>query len=104
LKVLFDLWVIANFLILFLFQVLFVPFTATGVFYPIAPRGGRNPQHIYPLAAIARLQRLPARVKMVFGALPPNLPDFSGEFVLKPRLPTLSEGWFLSVYLQVPLN
>lgn len=57
---------------------LFVPFTATGVFYPIAPRGGRNPQHIYPLSAIARIQRLPIRIKMVFGALPSNMPDFSG--------------------------
>lgn len=65
-----------------LFQVLFIPFSATGVFYPIAPRGGRNPQHIYPLTAIARIHRLPLKIKMVYGALPQNIPDFTGELIL----------------------
>ncbi len=61
---------------------LFIPFSATGVFYPIAPRGGRNPQHIYPLSAIARISRLPLRTKMVYGMLPQNIPDFTGELFL----------------------
>ncbi|OXA64293.1 hypothetical protein Fcan01_01985 [Folsomia candida] len=64
-------------------SVLFIPFSATGVFYPIAPRGGRNPQHIYPLSAIAKIHRLPLRIKMVYGALPPNIPDFTGTLQLE---------------------
>lgn len=67
-------------------QVLFIPFSAAGVFYPIAPRGGRNPQHVYPLSAIARISRLPLRTRMVFGAAPTSLPDFTGNIdVLKEK-------------------
>ena len=59
-----------------------MPFSATGIFYPVAPRGGRNPQHVYPLSAIARTHRLPIRVKMVAGHLPTHIPDFTGKNVL----------------------
>ncbi|CAG7718032.1 unnamed protein product, partial [Allacma fusca] len=62
---------------------IFIPFWATGIFYPIAPRGGRNPQHIYPLSAIARTQKLPVRAKMVYGSIPNNIPDFSGTLQIE---------------------
>lgn len=64
------------------FQVVFLPFSASGRFYTTAHKTSKNPNHVYLMAHILKNHKLPLTVRLVCGYMPRVPCSFTGRWSL----------------------